>query len=327
MPLTVSCTTANREIEGTVNKFLSLLGESKFDRMIDPFCGSGSVILQGMQKNIAKEYLACDVFSPIVDLLESIKVEPEKLLKAYAALCQSPSKFFSVGSPGITALMDQNSDPIKKAAHWLYLVTRLQNNRPVFDGNTLVSPLEPQAKISHAELSNRISEINSLFSSRTVQFKKTNAKILFENLTLRDNDFVFLDPPYPASEDPKQTIFYRSEKDAELFEIVIKIIQQLNKNNVRFIFNYDLFWGCENPHHRKFVVDEKQLKLQHLMLVSHNPSDPEFSTLFEHIYVSENIKLAALPVDVYHYSDIKKLSYEDAKKHCGMQEQQIRSKL
>lgn len=327
MPLTVSCTTANREIEGTTDKFLSLLGESKFDRMIDPFCGSGSMILHGMQKHIAKEYLACDVFSPIVDLLESIKVKPEKLLKAYAALCQSSSKFFSAGSPEITALMNQNPDPIKKAAHWLYLVTRLQNNRPVFDGNTLVSQLETQSKFSQAELSKRITEIHSLLSSRTVQFKNTNAKSLFENLKLTDNDFVFLDPPYPAAEDPKQTIFYRSEKDADLFEIVIKIIQQLNKNNVRFIFNYDLFWGCENPHHTKFVIDEKQLKLQHLILVSHNPSDPEFSTLFEHIYVSENIKLAALPGDVYHYSNIKKLSYEDAKKHFSVHEQQIRSKL
>ncbi len=317
LQFTVTSTTANRELEGNITSFLALLGKNKFRRMIDPFCGSGSFSCHAMHRNLATEYIINDAYSPIIALLQAISHDHDKLKAAYEEFYKNPATFFSPENyQAYIEELTQNDIPVyRRAALWLFLANRLANNRPLFFRGKLISQINEQSVISNFNTALKIDAMHALFSNYKPTFSNLNAMGLLHQLKLNNEDLVILDPPYPGFADLEQTIFFRPENDEKLYQSLIEIIQLLNANRVTFILAYDLFYGQEKPHSMKYQIDEKHLPIQHLLLVSRNPSDPEFDTLFEHVYVSTNVLLDMnyLPKGFFSYESIKNYSYDDAK--------------
>jgi site-specific DNA-adenine methylase len=124
--LTVTNTTANRENEKNVDKFLELIKRNSFNRMFDFFCGSGSFIFYGMARKIAREYYINDAYEPIICLFNAIKTDPNRLKKEYAKQLESTNAQISFfANSNIELLANQELDPFKKAVLWLTVANLL----------------------------------------------------------------------------------------------------------------------------------------------------------------------------------------------------------
>jgi site-specific DNA-adenine methylase len=80
---TLISTTANRELEKSAEKILKLVQGKQFRRDIDPFCGSGALVIESMRRGLAQEYLANDAFAPNGYILQEMQKDPEVLRAAY----------------------------------------------------------------------------------------------------------------------------------------------------------------------------------------------------------------------------------------------------
>ena len=315
MPLTLMSTTANRELEGNADRLLSLVQGYQFERVIDPFCGSGSFTFEAMRRNMAKQYIVCDAYPPIIDMHKTVQVSPDDLKKAYLGLCNTGLGFFTQHPIACVEKLENEKDPCKRAALWIFLSNRLLNNRPLFAGEKIVSQLNLHSALSQLEIFKRIDQTNKLFSQQKVTFMNMRASDFFMNLQhLTSKDFVILDPPYPGCDDPKNSIFYRPEDDKKLYLILMDILNLLNQKGVRYIFNYGIFWGY-GKQDKNYFIDAEALNLHELVLVSENHADPQFKLLIERIYVSKNIELSMknLPQGFVPFSIIEKFDYEHAK--------------
>lgn len=326
MPLTLTATTANREKEGNVDIFLDLIKSTQCRRFIDVFAGSGSFSLFALQHGIAESYLINDAYPPIIYLFEAVRYHPETLILEYQNLCKKVSeklKLFSMPQAYYLRLAEEladgNTKPFRKAVLWLFLANRLKQNRPLFFGEKIISGFDLHPTITTVDLVERIRNLNILFQKNKKLFfsAKDGYDFISAIEKLDNNDVVILDPPYPGYYSPKNSIFFRPEDDDVLFHKLLSILESLNKQKVKFILNYDLFFGKEKPFSKGYVINPEDFGLSHCILVSKNPNDAEFTILFEHIYISQFIKIDKLPKGLYPFKIFQELSYSDARDYIA----------
>lgn len=320
MALTITNTTANREIEGNVEKILALIKPTSCRYFIDAFAGSGSFSLSAMEQGIAESYLINEAYPPIIYMFEAVRDNPERLILEYKNLCQlmfEKNQAVDIFQDNCQILAEElanaNTAPLRQAVLWLFLANQLNQNRPLFSGEKIISRFDAHPSIGVNELIPRISRLNQIFQNKKLSLSASNAYDFILSIEkLNNNDFVILDPPYPGYWHPENSIFFRPENDEILFQKLLLILELLYNKKVKFIFNYDLFFGKEAPCSKGYLINPKKYGLRHYLLISNNPHDPEFTTLFEHIYISENIDIYMLPKGIYPFEMFRELNYRDA---------------
>ncbi len=141
----------------------------------------------------------------------------QKLISEYQNLCQKVSERLQLFSTlqayylRLTEeLADENTKSFRKAVLWLFLANRLEQNRPLFFGEKIISGFDLYPTITTVELVERIRNLNILFQNKKLSLSAKDGYDFISAIEKLDNsDVVILDPPYPGYYSPKSSFFFR----------------------------------------------------------------------------------------------------------------------
>lgn len=234
----------------------------KIEKFVEPFAGGGSVFL-----NIdAKEFLLNDIDTSVFQLHNFLihqsknpKIFFQKIEKIILEYNLSHSYIKDVvpddlkqqwkktyyakyNKASFQKLKSDFNSSKKKDLYKLYVLLIFGFNRML----RFNSKGEYNLPVGNVDFNqNVLKALNDFFniiSTKNIQWNNTDYKKHIENIDLKKNDFVYLDPPYliTFSEYNK---FWNEEKEKEL----VATLDNLNKKNIRFaVSNVTHYKGQEN---------------------------------------------------------------------------------
>ena len=282
-----------------------LLGNKKYNRLYDPFSGSGSISFSAMKEGIAKEYFINDSYPTFKELWELIASDPEKiiisyknLVKQYLALpFEQRNKFY------LNLLKDFNRriphDQKESAIHFVFIMNFSEKSIPIFDKNRSLTT-EPNVLINKDLEEKRLINFKEvvlglcdLFKSNKVNFCSGDFSETIRSASHKD--LVIFDPPYPEQD---EKIYFNLKSESMLQQHLKSAFEELNKRNVDFCVLYGA-----GPIKKRNQFKGEELAVKHLVRLSHHSF---FGYFLEHIYVSRNIHLIPhqLPLSMAFYKDL-----------------------
>ncbi|WP_348602634.1 DpnII family type II restriction endonuclease [Mesomycoplasma hyopneumoniae] len=209
-----------------INVILSLLPKN-FNSYIEPFLGGGALFLKLQPENA----IVNDINSELVNSWKQIKINLDTLIKQLEIYKSLHSKEFFYK---LRSEIPENS--IKKAARFIYL------NKTCFNGLYRVnSKGEFNVPFNNAEIISstifdfkNLNNISSFLNENSIEIYNKN---YLEILSLaKENDFVFIDPPYDSENDNSFTNYDRNGwKKQDTLEL-INTLKKLNAKKVKWMF-------------------------------------------------------------------------------------------
>lgn len=201
-----------------------------FTRLVEPFAGSAAVTLAAAANLKFEFYVIADVLKPLVEIWQSIVVDPVALANEYESLWLRERKspigtFYEIRA-------EFNND--RRPAKLLYLLARCVKNAVRFnpDGNFNQSPDKRRKGTNPSTLRDELLRAHRLLAGRT-RVICADFRVLFSEAA--PSDFFYLDPPYQGTSNGRDRRYLKGVDRATLIE-GLKI---LNKKRVPFILSYD----------------------------------------------------------------------------------------
>ncbi len=183
-----------------INKFAHLLPIEIKGRYIEPFVGSGALLLK-FQPN---KWIINDINKDLINIWKSIKSDPNLIIKKFKNFGE---KFIPMSKEEklkyckkITSKIENESFNSKRSIDYLlmkhscYMNNIVINNKFVFNGLDLHILSRNKYYFLHEKYYNNLLEISRFLNESKGQiYNKSYEKILAK---AKKDDFVFLDPPY-----------------------------------------------------------------------------------------------------------------------------------
>jgi len=187
-----------------ITKLLADYVPEKYNRYWEPFLGSAALYFYLRPK---KAYL-CDSNSALVDCFKHVREYPEKISKRLQAYKKQTSEDYYYEARD---LYNKSRPSVEQSARFIYL------NKSNFNGIFRVNekgkynvPYGHKKSLAIPSL-DEFREISKLLKSATI--KNHTFEQIKSSKTLKPNDFIYLDPPYP----PLTTTSYFTHYTAERF--------------------------------------------------------------------------------------------------------------
>jgi DNA adenine methylase len=201
-----------------------------FDKYIEPFCGSASVLIELLNRDDKKKFnsFQCsDINNDLINLWNLIKNNPEKLLKGYEKHwiefnkndIQHRKDYFNI----IKKKYNTEHDPID----FMFIMRTTTNGMPRYNnkGEFNNSCHFSRPGINSKSLNSIILNASELLNKNNVIFTCSS----FEDYnTQNENNFFYLDPPYNATKG-----MYYGNFNSNIF------FNWINNNSFKYILSYD----------------------------------------------------------------------------------------
>ena len=255
----------------------TIISDLEFNNYYEPFLGGGSVFFSLDLESHQKAFLS-DLNDELISTYNAVKEEPEAVIKRLKTLRNTEEEYYKIRKMKCRAVSS-------KAARFIYL------NQTSFNGLYRVNkkgeynvPYGFRSTLSYDY--NRILEASRKLQNATV----TSSDFSTYTESIKENDLVFLDPPYTVSRDQNGFIKYNSK----LFSLddqyrLNAFVQSIADKGAYYILTNaahdtirEIFSNCVTvfPLRRSSVIGGKQAKRQKVAeLVFTNISVNEFDFL------------------------------------------------
>lgn len=222
-------------------------------RLIEPFAGSAAVSIAAAFYGKATSFIINDLNAPLMDLWNSIIIEPEMLSAAYERLwiaqCGREREFY-----------DQVRDEFNQTHRpelLLYLLARCVKAAIRYNssGEFNQSPDNRRKGTHPATMRKNISGVSSLLRGKS-SLSSYDYRIVLDSAL--PSDLVYMDPPYQGvcgNRDPRYL-------EGLPFQHFVDSLRKLNTRDISYIVSYDGSTG-EKTHGRTLPPD---LELTHIKL-------------------------------------------------------------
>jgi DNA adenine methylase len=200
-------------------------------RYFEPFTGGGAVAIEVAKKRSSKDFFLSDCNEDLINLYETVQIEPEKLI-AYI----SNQDFSNTSDCYYKVRSTAETDPIARAARTLFL------NATCFNGlhrtNASGGFNVPFGKLANPDFrkTELICELSTLLKDAV--FSTQNFDEFLEIHKPIKGDVVYLDPPYvPLSSTASFTAYAKAGFDLDDQKHLAKVIHQLVENDVSVVLS------------------------------------------------------------------------------------------
>ena len=203
---------------------LARTGERRFERLLEPFAGSGAITIAAAAAGVADEYVLADSLPALCDLWLSLLAEPARLADDYESLWAA----------GDYARVRAQFNATGGAARLLYLLARCVKNAPRFNraGAFNQSP-DRRRRGTHPDTMRReLGGASALLAGRT-EVRCGDFEAVLADAT--GADLVYLDPPWEGtSTGPDRRYHAWPER-----ERLIAALEDLHRREVPYLLSYD----------------------------------------------------------------------------------------
>jgi len=191
-------------------------------RYFEPFFGGGSMFFR---KNKVKWNVLNDIDNDLVNLYLCILNKFEELSEKIYWYPRS-RKLHDDFRADIKATQEINIPDTTRASKYYYIVRNAFNNKPL---NTFSKDTYWDTRMIK-ELKQSKEKLNGS-TIENLDFAE-----LIERYSMREGDFVYLDPPYVIA-DKKD--YYRNRFDSTMHEKLKETVDKIHRNNAKFMLSYD----------------------------------------------------------------------------------------
>jgi DNA adenine methylase len=256
-----------------ITKLLANYVPENYDRYWEPFLGSGALYFFLCP---AKAYLS-DSNSALVDCYKHVKKFPEKISKKLQEYGKKTSEDYYYE---VRDLYNNSRPSVEQSARFIYL------NKSNFNGIFRVNekgeynvPYGHKKSLAIPSL-DEFKEISKLLKSATI--KNHTFEQIKNNKTLKSNDFIYLDPPYPPLTPTSYFTHYTAErfswedqeKAADLANVLSSkgcfiMISNSDVSKIRTLYkDWNLF---KLPVVRWVAANGKRHKVNELVITNYEP--------------------------------------------------------
>jgi DNA adenine methylase len=209
---------------------------SYVDTLYEPFAGSAAITLFAAQNNLARRFVICDVYRPLVELWRMIVQEPQRASAEYEEIwrkqeTEDDDYFFRV-----RASFNNDSDPAK----FLYLVSRCVKNAVRFSSTGKFTQSHDRRRLGTRpdKMRQNIEAASALLRGR-VEFQSGDFEACIASA--RPVDLVYMDPPYQGTSEGGDKRYFQGLSRQR----VIDSVRSLSNKGIPFLLSYDGICGTK----------------------------------------------------------------------------------
>lgn len=202
----------------------------RFERLIEPFCGSGAISIASAFHGKAEQFVINDVNLPLIDLLDAIINNPKQIIKTYhdqwhEQLGREEEYYYEVRDKFNRA---------KKPEHLLFLLAKCVKAAVRYNARGEFNQSLDKRRLGRNPLLMRsdILEVSQLLKGK-VELNCTDYSSILHHAT--SDDLVYMDPPYQGT-GLNGGFSYVGNIELNSF---IDALAELNKRSVPFILSFD----------------------------------------------------------------------------------------
>lgn len=203
----------------------------EYDRYIEPFFGGGAVLFDLQPTNA----IINDINPELINLYKVIKNNPQKLIELLKTYTNDEDTYYKIRNLDRNDSY-KNTDNIEKAARFIYL------NRTCFNGlyrvNSKGQNNVPYGKYKNPLIcdENNIKNCASYLSNNNIEITNLDFNDVLKKA--KENDFIYLDPPYDPLTETSSFTSYSKEGFTKLDqERLKKQLDKLNDKKIKFLLS------------------------------------------------------------------------------------------
>jgi len=202
----------------------------KVDTLIEPFAGSAALSIAAAYHKKATRFYLNDLNRPLMDLLEMIITQPDKIADQYEELWKAQLGMERAYYNKIRDEFNRTHRP----DHLLYLLARCVKASVRYNakGEFNQSPDHRRKGRNPESMRQEIRMVSTLLRGRT-QIARDNYKSTLDSIS--NMDLVYMDPPYQGTSVGKDRRYYNSLR----FDELVEFLEALNDRQIMFILSYD----------------------------------------------------------------------------------------
>lgn len=217
-----------------IEKIVNLIGNTEYDRFVDPFCGSLALPLQLSTSKL----LLNDINAPLIYTYKSIQDHPEEVLNILEQYnsddMNSPEQY---GEMRIQYNNTKNNPPynLEMPARFIYLNKRCFNGlyRENNSGQFNVPYREYKGDIYSEEA---IKNFHTWCRNREIEWRSQNYDEIFDMCV--QGDLVYIDPPYyPSKGKSDFTAYWKTGFSVQEQEKLAQKVLELDSRGIYFIMS------------------------------------------------------------------------------------------
>ena len=217
---------SKRNLASDILKFLP----HNVENLVEPFAGTAAVSIAAASKSMSQHFWLNDLNKPLIELLELIVERPNEIADAYTAIWNeqhddSIAHYFKVRNK-----FNETRDP----KLFLYLLTRCVKGAVRYNSEGLFnqSPDKRRKGTRPEKMRKNIEGVSRLLKGRCKFTYLDYREVLAE---VKNNDFVYIDPPYQGVCGHKDLRYLAGIK----FDDFVLAIEEMRRKKVAFAISYD----------------------------------------------------------------------------------------
>lgn len=240
--------------------------QEKYKRCIEPFSGSASWSLAAMEAGLAEKYIINDSDAVLINTLQLIQRDPERVKSEYAILLQQyesaevKKQFFLDTIKRYNSAQNKDEKslllPFIINHSWGGIIFHDSHHQIIYQekNDAEGKPIERflvKANISLSEFHHEVDRTSRLFNENNVEFKSGDFLQVLSDVS--EDDFVGLNPPYPENircVEGRIGMYTELYSPEQLHENLVKMIAALEWKDIHYYMTYDLY----NPNFNQFVL-------------------------------------------------------------------------
>lgn len=256
-----------------------------FDRLIEPFSGTGAVSIYTAANNLCDTFILNDINEMIVDMLRECINNPNRLFKEYEAIWNGQ---FVEGENNVDyyyKMRDKFNEKKSIPALTLFILARVSKGAIRYNSKGEMNQIGDKRRngTKPETIKKNAVDISRLLIGKTELFNKDYKEIL---LMAKPGDLVYMDPPYQGVAKGLSSRYIQSLD----FDEFVESLHELNERNIDFIVSYD-----GQTDEKKFGKKlPKSLELQHVLVNAGRSSQAtlngQSAITYESIYISRGIR-------------------------------------
>ncbi|NIZ19575.1 DNA adenine methylase [Entomospira culicis] len=214
-------------------RVLELFLPKEYSRYVEPFAGGAAMFFYLEPK----QALINDLNDELMNVYQVIRDEVDALVVDLARHQNSKEYFYSLRSVDRAGVFAELSD-VERASRFLYL------NRTCYNGLYRVNKKgqfnTPYGYYKNPSILNEglLRGVHRYFKENDIQFFTLNFAQFFAQATLRQGDFVYLDPPYDPFESESNFVQYQASGFGREEQLQLKqICDTLTEKGVKFLLS------------------------------------------------------------------------------------------
>ncbi|OUL32638.1 DNA adenine methylase [Nostoc sp. 106C] len=226
LPHLVQYQGSKRNLASDILKFLP----NAVDRMVEPFAGTAAISIAASYQRISQKFWLNDLNQPLVKLLELIVENPEKIANAYTSIWNEQHSNSLEHYYQARDKFNRTNDP----QIFLYLLARCVKGAVRYNSEGLFnqSPDKRRKGTQPEKMRKNIEGISKLLRNKC-KFTCLDYREVLS--TVRQSDFVYLDPPYQGVCGNRDTRYFSGIN----FDDFVLGLEALNQKEVAFVVSYD----------------------------------------------------------------------------------------